>query len=156
MYLIFEKDETIKVIQGYLGIVESGNYDSNTKNAVIDFQKKNGLNQSGRVDKETFELLRQSYYRRLASDSDANADALHSFPYKKNDFGNDISVINSHISTALENYTYYERLPKGAYFDIYTERAIERLRDIFSLEGDYMLDKTLYARIKRDIFTKYS
>ncbi len=153
MYYISEKDEAIKTIQRYLGLSESGNYDNKTKEGVLEFQEIQGITANGVVDNVTFEALRERYYTKEFGDNAASFDGLNRFPYQKNDFGNDISILNSHISEALKNYNYYDRMPKGAYFDIYTERAILRLREIFSLEGDNTVDKTFYARIKHEILT---
>lgn len=152
MYNILDKAEAIKSVQRYLRLSESGNYDSKTKSGVISFQEYWGITPSGIVDNVTFDLLRENYYRENAADDAARSDSLDNFPYKKDDYGNDLSIINSHISSTLENYSYYDRLPRGSYFDLYTERAIRRLREIFSIDGENTLDKELYARIKREIF----
>ena len=153
MYYISEKNEAVKIIQKYLGISESGNYDEKTKEEVIKQQKFYGLNPSGIVDIKTYEALREGYYRNHSSELNAAPDALYKFPYKRNDYGEDIAIINSYLAKALDNFNYYEKIPRGNYFDIYTERAILKLREIFSLKGDNTLDKDLYWRIKREILT---
>ena len=153
MYYINDKKEAVKTIQVYLGLTSNGIFDSKTKAEVILFQEAFGIFPSGVVDRVTFEKLRAEYYKRLISENIARSDSLNRFRYKLHDYGNDVAIINTNISEALKNYTYYDRPPMGNYFDIYTERAIIKLREIFSVQGDKTLDKALYARIKRDILT---
>ena len=153
MYYIYNKEEAIRTVQKYLLLTQNVIFDNNTKNAVILFQESFGIVPSGAVDIVTFEKMRKEYYNRLLSTKASNSDSLNSFPYKLHDYGNDVSIINASIRKALMRYTYYDRAPVGNYFDIYTERAIIKLREIFLMPGDKSLDKALYARIKRDNLT---
>jgi hypothetical protein len=54
----FEKDMTkLKKLQQYLGITADGIFGTKTKQAVIDFQRKNGLSADGIVGKNTHNVL---------------------------------------------------------------------------------------------------
>jgi peptidoglycan hydrolase-like protein with peptidoglycan-binding domain len=51
------KGETVKLIQRFLGIKDDGDFGNNTRDAVIAFQRKNGLDADGKVGSFTFNKM---------------------------------------------------------------------------------------------------
>lgn len=144
MYRIEDKTAYIRLIQRYLGIKENGIFDNQTKEAVKRAQRNEGLVESGVVDRPTFEFLLANYKDRRIEEADY---PLYSFPYKNGDRGEDITVLNNFLRKTLRTYTRDHVLPKGDYYNVYTDMAVDFLQRTFGMERRPYVDKKLFARI---------
>lgn len=144
MYRIEDRTTYIRLIQRYLGIKENGIFDKQTKDAVKRAQRNGGLVESGVVDRQTFELILTNYKDRRIEDSDY---PLYSFPYKNGDRGEDITVLNNLLRKVLRSYTQEHVLPKGDFYNSYTDTAVNFLQLTFGMERRPYVDKKLFARI---------
>lgn len=144
MYRIEDRTAYIRLIQKFLGIKENGIFDKKTKEAVKDAQRYGGLIGSGVVDRQTFELLLAKYKDRRIEEADY---PLYSFPYKNGDRGEDITVLNNLLRKVLRSYTRDHVLPKGDYYNVYTDMAVDFLQRTFGMERRSYVDKKLFARI---------
>ena len=151
MYAISNKRNAVKEIQRYLleisnsHISLSGSYDENTRNEVIEFQKSQGINQSGIVDRDTFELLYEEY---IAVKRDAEYKIK--FPILPGSYGENIRDINKKMRFVLDFYGIYHRLQSSPYYAKETELCVEKMRQIYNLEDLNGIDRILYSRIISD------
>ncbi len=151
MYHNTDKSAAIRTVQKYLSTNESGIYDDNTKYLVTLFQRENNLETTGIVDYKTFDLLKSKHIMREKISNARRSIANHRFPYSIGDFGDDVALINVNLSNALLPYTHEEIMPKGAHYTQYSASAVKRLREIYMVSGESVLDELLYYRILCDI-----
>ena len=150
MYDISDKRNAVKEIQRYLFQISdnhiplSGIYDENTRNEVLLFQKNKGINQSGVVDRATFELLYEDYIAMEDSDYDMK------FPLLPGSYGENIRDINKKIAAILDFYGIFHRMHSSPYYSKETELCIEKIRQIYNLKNFSGIDKELYSRIISD------
>ena len=142
MYYITEKHNAIKTVQRFLGQNQSGVYGENTKNAVAKHQSKNGIESTGIVDYKTFNSLKSDY---LAIED--SCFVFSSFPYKRNDYGSEVEILNALIAEVIKEYTFEGVIPSGNYYGNNTAEAVIRLREIFMLEASDKIDRIFIARL---------
>lgn len=151
MYDISDKRSAVKVIQNFLYKISenhvplSGIYDENTKEAVVDFQRKNKLSQTGTVDKETLGLLFREYkFYNIQTPKNLT------FPLAQGSCGEEIRKLNEKLGRLLDYYGVYHRLRPSQYFSSETALSVEKIRQIYNLENSFEIDKELYSRIDTD------
>ena len=150
MYLINDKISAVRQIQRYLGINESGIYDNQTRNAVTDYQSKNGINPTGSVDYATFISLRGFHINEQIKKEARQLFPFEAdFPYKRGDFGEDVGVINNMLSKAIEKYYLSINKPRGDYYSVRTEKAVVELRKIFLIDNGKEVDEIFYEKLHR-------
>lgn len=142
MYYISEKHNAIKTVQRFLGQNQSGIYNENTRASVLNHQSDNGIEASGIVDYETFNSLKGDYLSVKES-----CIVFSSYPYKKGDYGSEITIINALISEVIEEYTFEGITPRGDYYGDDTAEAVVRLREIFLLEYSEGIDEVFISRL---------
>ncbi len=154
MYHIRDKNGAIKVIQRYLGVTQSGKFDNATSAALKAFQSNNGITVDGRVNYNTFILLRTAYFDAQAAEALRNDAFITEFPYVRGDFGNDVKMINVYVAGALDNYIYERTSPRGSIYSEATAAGVSRLREIFNMAAGDSVDELFYTRLKREIFAR--
>ena len=153
MYPINNKSAAVKTVQRYLLLPESGIFDDKTRTAIKEFQSERNLEPTGVVDYKSFIEL-QSRYKTIGDSLKSGKIAQgFIFPLKSGDNGDGIAILNSVLSQVLEKYSYYEILPRGNYYNVYTVKAVSRLRQIFGLKVGNDVDAEFYARLLRERLT---
>ncbi len=152
MYDISDKRNAVKEVQRLLQeisethIPQSGIYDENTKNAIIDFQKKNSIAETGITDKETLDALYREYLISYI-DVPENID----FPIAYGCYGDHIRDINEKMGTVLDYYRVHHNLRSSKRYSNETQNTAEKIRQIYLLDSSTEIDKELYLRIETDI-----
>ncbi len=154
MYTIGNRAGAIKTVQRYLGLSESGIFDDKTRVAVKEFQSARNLEITGVVDYISFVLLRSHFYENENARNAAKIAPTLKFPVKFGDSGPQITRLNSELSEALANYSFYGILPRGSFYNSYTSGAVVRLREIFGLKSGDVVDEELYMRLQRERLTR--
>lgn len=159
MYRVYDKEEAIRQVQIYLAVVADGDifiaptgvYDDNTRFAVIEFQNKNGIKQSGVVDYETFTLLYEEY--RIKSDIislNQTTGSFVEFPIYPRQFSPALSSINRMLATLLDYYGHTHSIRDNNFYSTETSRAVGMIRGIYQLPDDNYIDEILYMRLIAD------
>jgi peptidoglycan hydrolase-like protein with peptidoglycan-binding domain len=97
-----------------------GIWDTATQNALIEFQRKNGLAPTGTVDRETWELLKKRYDEAVALNSPpARIDVFPRMPKDfmlvQGDRGFVVDAVQFMISELEQLYTFGAFAPSGIY-----------------------------------------
>ncbi len=161
MYHINDKNGAVREVQKYLltisqteeylpHITVDGIYNEDTKLAVISFQHEMGLNETGKTDRETFDLLFSEYVRiNESNDHEKNILNIKDFPLKRGSSGSDVAVLNTHIR---ELSAYYPDLgePASDYFSSVTEDSVKLLQEYFLEDITGFADIKLFERIRKE------
>lgn len=159
MYRIEQTNEYIKEVQTYLILLADtdtefprvaidGIYGEETKGAVIYFQKKKGLSESGTVDKDTFDLLYIDY-----SDAVKEKEARdfiiteNGFPLAYGMRNNDVATLHFIIEELSQTYETLNPLASGRFYSRDTENSVKELQKIFGLEENGNVDALLFERL---------
>lgn len=152
MYMITDKSSGIRAVQRLLGINQNGIYDERTVESVKELQRESGLEVNGVVDYKTFVVLLKRHRENTSKEISGVSDGIGNFPYERGRGGDDVVQLHRYMSFLLSEYNYEYIHPKGRYFNADTEKAVAFLRNVFGLVEGSIIDKVLYARIKREIF----
>lgn len=156
MYKVYNKSDAVKQVQNYLAqvgnldffVAPTGIFDSNTRSAVKEFQSREGLNDTGVVDKTTFDLLYQkSAFEQIKYDVSKATKSFISFPIYYGDRADGMDRINHMIETVLRHHGKDHRVTKTAYFTKETLAGVNMLKEIFMLEGEESIDEIFYYRL---------
>ena len=142
MYRIDKKSEAVKEIQAYLREIEAkegvtpklavdGVYGEETRASVRAFQRREGLIETGEVDKETFELLYAAYLSALEEKESALIPAIL-FPLRMGDSGSYVRILQAVLNEILSL-----RIPPDAFFGRATENGVR------AAEARYGIGKSL-------------
>ena len=129
---------------GVAKVKPTGVFDEDTKNLVTSFQRKYGINPSGIVDKETWDLLHSIDEAR--KDASRLAKAVHIFPMFEsyeilpNSRDNTIFVIQHMLNEVLNEHDDFEELELNGIYDLPTQNAIKMLQRKALVEGNGTLD----------------
>lgn len=149
MYFVHDKRAAIKEIQKYLLIISQsdpmiphittdGYYNAETVIAVSEFQRSKGLVPTGKVDKETFDLLYFDYSE-LNEKKQSSHCAIreNDTPYKIGSSGPDVYIMNILLS---ELSLYYDGLKpiSGDFFSRETESAVNYIHKMLGQEQNGM------------------
>ncbi len=140
MHRIENKCDAVKEIQDLLlslsykdpeipQVPIDGVYGKNTKNAVMQFQKKHGLNVTGSVDYDTF--------RKLCDDCKAMDSSGYSLSY--GDSGPEVEML--HILLSFKDNE--KKRIRSTYFGKDTEDEVRRVQRCFDLEETGIADENL-------------
>ncbi len=119
----------------------------------------NGLSQWGTVDLANAGLtpyqILQSYYGEDISIVE-NApvqnipDSYPGIPLQLGDSGNDVATIQAQLNRISQNYPAIPKIPeRNAVFGVFTEAAVRKFQEIFSLPQTGIVDKATWYKIKR-------
>ena len=163
MYRITDKPMAIREIQKYLLVISQnkdelteiavdGIYGETTRLAVSDFQINNGLDATGRVDLETFELLFREYSAILNAVADERDVILReSFPLGVGDSSDDIGILNSYLGALSNDYRDMEKPRSGNYFSPATERSVRQAEKRFGYGESGSVEPALLSRIRVEL-----
>lgn len=160
MFELLDKRAAIKEIQKFLNIISDrvnrdvpriaidGIYGIETHNAVKTFQEIYGINNSGKVDNDTFDLLFLLYSEAV---TDANRRDFiltdKKFPFMVGSQGNDVLIINLLINELSKSYFGIEGTNKSTYFSESTEEAVSVLQNAFLMGITGEVDAALFERM---------
>ena len=162
MYSVENRREAIRELQRFLRTVSQinksiphvtvdGIYGSETKNAVIEFQRLNGIAETGTVDKNTFDRIYYQHLEIIANDQKVNAVFLEEeYPLGISDRGSNVSILNA-ILILLNEYYEYDALENDDYFSKSTEAAVIALKKIFRMEANGFADIAFVNRANNEI-----
>ena len=141
-----------KLFLGLIAHFADGIYGDETQTAVSEFQSLNGLNPSGVVDINTFDILYDQYssiVRIEEVDKYILTDA--GFPIKLGDTGEDILIINLALRELRKTYKDICRVDKSSYYSKSTEQAVKDMQHIFRLPEDGIVTPFFYDRMQKEI-----
>lgn len=162
MYDYNDKSTATREIQRFLSIVSQkdksiphvtvdGNFGDETRLAVTEFQRLNNIDQTGIVDKLTFDILYSVYLARISESelSDLNFNP-NDFPLKIGDSGSDVETLNSLLS---ELRVFYRELIKieGDFFSGDTEYSVKQMQGHFREEQSGYVDNNFFNRLKKEL-----
>ena len=132
-----------------------GIFDSATKDALIDFQEKMGLDATGVADKRTWDVLYSEYLK--ATKDERELEGLYFFPSLPVDYtvslGDTLTLVRIIQLLLLElraSYDIFEEVAESGTFDVTTSEAIRRFQGINGLPQTGEVDLSTWNRIIRE------
>ena len=159
MYRIYDTPSAIREVQIYLSlagnpdivVVPSGVYDDNTRLSVADFQRVEELNETGVVDRETFERLYEVYViLRDANELNNQVESFISFPILPGQSSRGMIHINGMLGRLMTHYGLTHNLRESSFYSPETEEAVRELRKIYLLDNKELIDEIFYMRMIKD------
>lgn len=169
---IFERD-AINNIQTYLRHISfhnekigdlplDGIWDSATRNALIAFQRENGLSPTGKADRETYDLLKREYDRSIALNSPAARLDLFprspvGFELKEGDTGILVNTVQYILGELERLYTLPDTNMSGVY-DATTSSAIKSFQERNRITPTGRVDRETWdaLAIQHNLLDKYN
>ncbi|MBQ9070466.1 MAG: peptidoglycan-binding protein [Clostridia bacterium] len=162
MYNLYDKAGAISDVQRFLLLLSQNNanlphlsvdgiFNEETVTAVKEFQRQNSLPITGKVEKETFDLLYLLYTEAL-KEYYTDYDTLDStvFPLKIGDSGSDVAVLNTYIRELAKYYLDLESV-WGDFFSTATEKSVSDLQGYFREKQTGTVTKKFFARLKNEV-----
>ena len=131
-----------------------GVYGNETRAAVKEFQRINGLCENGTADEETFRLLAFSASERETALAASHASAVdEEIPLRCGSHG--ASVRDLHTSLrSLSRYYELGDIPVGDFFVGETRDAVRTMQNIFRIEESGTADELLLLRLRREVIAR--
>ena len=112
-------------------------YDQTTADAVAKFQQYFGLEVSSRVDRETWNKLREVYLETVASIPDEfygdRAKLYPGYVLSEGQQSADVEALQSYLSFIADYYNAVPKIPVTGYFGEQTRAAVEEFQRLFGL-----------------------
>ena len=142
-----DKEAYIKEIQLFLssvleesGIVFiNGIYDEVTKNAVLRFKSENSLSIDCVIDKETYELLYESY---------SKSKRKNGLSLKEGDKGDEVLYLNTMLRAVGGEYSDLTAPRQQRFYTAETERSVLELKEIFRMPVNGGADAEFIKRLE--------
>jgi hypothetical protein len=164
LYRINDKEAAIEEIQKYLHFVNDrvhedigriaidGIFGMETEIAVRNYQDIIALENTGRIDYETFTELYKSYKEAefLMRAEDFLIDSSL-FPLKEGDQGNSVLLLNLMLDELSYVYTDISKVKLNNYYSKLTAEAVMDMRKIFMLPESREFDAKAYERMMYEI-----
>ncbi len=130
-------------------LAADGIFGPETREAVTSFQVLFGLPPTGEADGDTWAALREEY-RRLTYPKTPPRE-LRPFqagePFVQvGDSGNTVFLLQVLLNTLAEGYVNLLRVTVNGLFDSETERALQKLQEVFGIEPHGRLDRRTWDR----------
>ena len=117
-----------------------GSFGPGTANAVRSFQRTYGLNETGVVDRETWDRMESVYYGIVAEiDYEFYGGRILPFPgrvLRQGIEGNDVRVMQEYLNYIGMSYPEIPRVNPDGIFGPSTARQVEAFKTLFELPGD--------------------
>ncbi len=166
-YFIQNEPEAILEVQRYLialfyaadgeRVAGDGIFGDETEFAVKEFQKKQGLDETGSVDRKTFERLFGAYREAAQSKEEAPflpAGAEIPAFARSGERSPMVERLQERLIALLTHYGEKSYLRKSGYFDLATERAVKRLQHIFKEEESGKVSLRFYQRLEAAVLAE--
>ena len=159
MYRINDRSEAIRRVQRYLTVAgnpeifvaPTGVFDDNTRLSVIDFQKSKRIEESGVVDKITFDLLFEDFtFINERESIREKFDSFITFPLFPGEMSDGMMHINRTLSRLLNHYGLPNDVRNSNFYSPATSIAVGLLQKIYLLEEKNMIDEKFYSRMVED------
>ena len=139
---------SVALIQYYLNVIAyfggniplfaiNGIYDQTTADAVSAFQQLFGLGVSGRVDRATYNKLREVYLEIVASIPPSiygdRAKLYPGYVLSEGIRSSDVADLQEYLSFIADYYNDVPKLPVTGYFGAQTKDVVERFQRLFGL-----------------------
>ena len=164
MYELLDKPSAIKEVQGFLFLLSDtedasiprvaidGIYGAETREAVREFQLINGLEATGLVDLETFDLLYSLSVTTVTQrDSFDYVITELGFPILFGSQSIDVLYINLLFEEMQKHYSSIGVSRRETYFSKNSENITKELQKIFDMEITGVVDAVFYERILREL-----
>ncbi len=157
MYRIDIRGDAVREIQTYLRELEAkegitpklgvdGVYGEETRRSVSAFQRREGLTETGEVDKETFDILFATYLAALAAASDESIlIPAPIFPLRMGDSGSFVRILQTVLSEILSM-----RIPSDGFFGRATENGVREAEGRYGLSPSGSVSRALWLKLARD------
>lgn len=139
---------SVSLVQYYLNVIGyfggnvplfpiNGIYDQTTADAVTSFQRTFGITESGRVDRETYNRLREVYLEIVASiPPSIYGDSAKLYPgyvLSEGMRSADVSDLQTYLSFIADYYSDIPKLPVTGYYGAQTRTTVETFQRLFGL-----------------------
>ena len=153
--------ENILAIQRYLRTLHlvdpriplinvDGIYDKETETAVLAFQQKNGLPETGEVDFATWEMLRNEAEisaKLLRAPSSLLIFDVGDLPLQPGRYSGEVYLLQALINALSLRYDNISRIDVTGEYDVPTAAQVARLQQILGLEETGILDLLLWEKL---------
>lgn len=159
VYRLEDKKSATKDIQYMLNAIMnehkpelSGDFDTETRNAVELFQQEYGIDATGIVDRKTLDRMayRFDLMHCLRLRDIFNWFAKIEFPLALGDSGEFMTVINYALNRLVVKYRLDIRVKANWVFGKETLRASKELRQIYMLDESEVIDEEFFIRLFMD------
>ncbi len=135
--------------------VIDGIYGEQTRSAVTEFQRKNGLLESGIVDFETFTALRDSATLcKRKNELPTHLYAKTGYPLRFGMSGADIDTLHALLRSIGEYRKDLPPIPRAPYYSRETENAVRFMQRVFLMEESGIVSAELFERLEKDLEAK--
>ncbi len=159
MYRIDDAGDVTQEVKRYLWHISEGGeqgitrvsidrvYDDDTIASVKDFQRYSGINETGKIDLETFNAIYAAYKDVVSKRLSAGGIVTDfAFPLKNGSYGNDVTVWHMIVEELRPRYASIEGTMRGPYYSGASERDTKQLQRIFGMNETGEVDSLLYDR----------
>ena len=160
MYRLDDENAAVAEVQRFLYMLSTttspdiprvavdGIWGAETADAVIAFQRMQGLEENGKVNYETFEALYYEYTVALSDiESRSYLISYQGFPLKRNMMNDDVLLLHLIITEIQKEYGYLTEVSKSTYYSETTEKAVVELQGIFGIEESGEVDADTFSRL---------
>lgn len=153
-----EKQKAIHEAQGYLRnisrtfgdiplLIPDGIFGEETEKTVLAFQKKQGLEQTGIINYETWiEILKENERAAFIS-SDLLLIANEEFSLRRGMQGRAVAHLNTMLQRLGESYGNFSPVEISDVFDAETERSVKQWQRVIRAEETGEVDKLTWERL---------
>lgn len=116
-----------------------GSFGESTRNSVISFQKTYGLEQTGVVDRQTWDRIENVYFSLISNvDFTYNRGVLYPFPgriLREGVEGNDVRILQEQLNYISDFYPSIPKVTADGVFGARTAEQVEAFKNEFNLPG---------------------
>ena len=116
-----------------------GAFGESTRNSVISFQKTYGLDQTGVVNRQTWDRIENVYYSLISNvDFTYNKGVLYPFPgriLREGVEGNDVRILQEQLNYISDFYPNIPKITADGIFGTRTAEQVEAFKNEFNLPG---------------------
>ena len=153
-----EKQKAIHEAQGYMRnisqvfgdiplLIPDGIFGEETEKTVLAFQKKQGLEQTGIINYETWTEILKENERAAFISSDLLFIANEEFPLRRGMQGRAVAHLNTMLQRLGESYGNFSPVEISDVFDAETERNVKQWQRVIRAEETGEVDKLTWERL---------
>ncbi|MBR5826129.1 MAG: peptidoglycan-binding protein [Clostridia bacterium] len=153
-----EKQKAIYEAQGYLRnisrafgeiplLIPDGIFGEETEKTVLAFQKKQGLEETGIINYETWTAIVDENDRAFFISSDSLLIANEEFPLRRGMQSGTVAHLNTMLQRLGESYGNFSTIEVSDVFDAETERNVKQWQRVIRTEETGEVDKLTWERL---------
>lgn len=153
-----EKQKAIYEAQGYLRnvsrafgeiplLIPDGIFGEETENAVLAFQKKQGLEETGIINYETWTAIVNENDRAVFSSSEVMLIDKYKLPLRRGDKDNAVYHLKTMLLYLGQNYGNFGLITVNDEFDADTEKSVRQWQRVIRAEETGEVDKLTWERL---------